>query len=442
MKDPLFASSFNDYDILKQIGKGAYGIVYKVRHRADKSVYALKTIDISKLDNKALSNTLNEIRILCSISHPNVVGYKEAFLNGSTLCVVMEYVGGGDLSEKIASCRKRNYCINEESIWKYTVQILNGLKELHGLKILHRDIKSANIFLSEDFETVKLGDLNIAKVAKEDFASTQIGTPYYLAPEIWMNQKYDYRCDVFSLGCVVYEMATLRVPFDASTIQELYKKVTQGNPDPISGRYSNQLSEMIRLFLIKNPANRPTVFEAMEIPVIKAKLSKYVESDFKFENSKVNALLDTIRVPQNLNLLKNRLPKRKLTDYELKSYRKNSRESTGDTYSKPRSAIDNRFTVQSTQTKQRSSLLKNNPNNVDIGKHLLEKIKLNLHSYTPGKKSSCNSSKSQLCDRKSANKCLKPIPVRSPYSEYIRCNSLNSRTAHKNSQISCKSLAR
>ena len=442
MKDPLFVSSFNDYVILKQIGKGAYGVVYKVRNKTDNNIYALKTIDISKMDNKALTNTLNEIRILCSITHPNVVGYKEAFLNESTLCVVMEYVGGGDLSEKIASCKKRHYCINEESIWKYTVQILNGLKELHRLKILHRDIKAANIFLSEDFETVKLGDLNIAKVAKEDFASTQIGTPYYLAPEIWLNQRYDYRCDIFSLGCVVYEMTTLKVPFDATTIQELYKRITQSNPDPIPGRYSSQLAELIRLFLIKNPTNRPTVFDIIEIPVVKAKLSKYVKNEFKTENFKPNALLNTIVIPQNLNLLKNRLPKRKMTEYDINSRRKNSRESTGDTYSKARSGADSRYTVQSTQTKNRASLLKNKAADCDIGKQLLAKIKLNLHSYSNGKKLPYNSSKSQLCSRNGQAKNAKALPLLSPYSEYIRCSSLNSRNPHKNSQMSCKSLAR
>lgn len=93
-----------------------------------------------------------------------------------------------------------------------------GLKKLHSNNIIHRDIKSANLFLTKDFDFIKLGDLNVAKITKNNFAKTQIGTPYYLAPEIWKNNIYDYRCDIFSLGVVIYEMASLKLPFEANNI--------------------------------------------------------------------------------------------------------------------------------------------------------------------------------------------------------------------------------
>lgn len=96
------------------------------------------------------------------------------------------------------------------------------------MKIIHRDIKSANLFLSDDFEEIKLGDLNVAIVAKNDFASTQIGTPYYLAPEIWDNKIYDNKCDLFSLGVVMYEMSSLRMPFDGMSLNEIHRKVKRG----------------------------------------------------------------------------------------------------------------------------------------------------------------------------------------------------------------------
>ena len=114
----------------------------------------------------------------------------------------MEYVGGGDLSDKVKEFKRKRSHFKEEIIWNYILQVLQGLKGLHEMKIMHRDIKTANIFLTEDYKIAKLGDLNVAKVAKNDFASTQIGTPYYLAPEIWNNRLYDNRCDIFSLGCV------------------------------------------------------------------------------------------------------------------------------------------------------------------------------------------------------------------------------------------------
>jgi NIMA (never in mitosis gene a)-related kinase len=114
----------------------------------------------------------------------------------------MEFVGGGDLSDKITELKKKRSHLKESIIWNYLIQILQGLSVLHEMKIMHRDIKTANIFLTEDYRTVKLGDMNVAIVAKNNLASTQIGTPYYLAPEIWNNKMYDNRCDVFSLGCV------------------------------------------------------------------------------------------------------------------------------------------------------------------------------------------------------------------------------------------------
>lgn len=114
----------------------------------------------------------------------------------------MEYVGGGDLSQRLRTCRRKRTHMKESIIWDYFIQTLRGLLALHKMNIMHRDVKTANIFLSEDLKVAKLGDLNVAKVVKNDFASTQIGTPYYLAPEIWNNKLYDNRCDVFSLGCV------------------------------------------------------------------------------------------------------------------------------------------------------------------------------------------------------------------------------------------------
>ena len=114
----------------------------------------------------------------------------------------MEFVGGGDLSDKVQSLKRKRTHLKEAIIWNYCIQILQGLKCLHQMKIIHRDIKTANIFLTEDLKTAKLGDMNVAIVAKNNLASTQIGTPYYLAPEIWNNKLYNNRCDIFSLGCV------------------------------------------------------------------------------------------------------------------------------------------------------------------------------------------------------------------------------------------------
>ena len=103
--------------------------------------------------------------------------------------------------------------LSEEFIWKVFIQVVKGLKSMHDLNIMHRDLKSANVFLNSD-ETVKLGDMNVSKVAsKEGLNFTQTGTPYYASPEVWKDEPYDIKSDIWSLGCVLYEMITLKPPF-------------------------------------------------------------------------------------------------------------------------------------------------------------------------------------------------------------------------------------
>lgn len=144
---------------------------------------------------------MNEVRILASIDCQNIVSYKEAFLteNPSTLCIVMEYADGGDLYQKILEHQKNKTIFPEKQIWQIFIQICKGLKALHDMKILHRDLKSANVFLNKD-GTVKLGDLNVSKVAKMGLVHTQTGTPYYASPEVWEDKSYDFRSDIWSLG--------------------------------------------------------------------------------------------------------------------------------------------------------------------------------------------------------------------------------------------------
>ena len=110
---------------------------------------------------------------------------------------------------------------HEIEIWRCLIHILNGLNVMHSKKICHRDIKSGNIFISQDKHNqplYKLGDFNVSKIAKNDVMKTQTGTPYYCAPEIWQNKPYDCKSDIWSLGCVIYEMAALRPPFMATSM--------------------------------------------------------------------------------------------------------------------------------------------------------------------------------------------------------------------------------
>ena len=164
------------------------------------------------------------------IRHPNIISYKEAFFEdtSSSLCIVMEFADGGDFYGRIVEHNKRKTQFNEDHIWKIFIQVVKGLQVLHEHNILHRDLKSANIFLMKDGRA-KLGDLNVSKIAKKGLLYTQTGTPYYASPEVWRDLPYDAKSDMWSLGCILYEGVTLKPPFRAQSMDGLNKCVQKGN---------------------------------------------------------------------------------------------------------------------------------------------------------------------------------------------------------------------
>jgi NIMA (never in mitosis gene a)-related kinase len=145
--------------------------------------------------------------------------------------------------------------------------MIEGLKCLHDMKILHRDLKCANVFLCSD-GTAKLGDLNVSKVAKRGLVYTQTGTPYYASPEVWKDQPYDLKSDIWSMGCVLYEAATKEPPFKAPDMKGLYRKVTLGVYPSLPSLYSSDFSQLIASMLKVNPAARPTCDQLQERPSI------------------------------------------------------------------------------------------------------------------------------------------------------------------------------
>lgn len=221
--------SLKDFEIGKELGKGAFGSVYIVKRKADGKVYAMKRVKISQLNPKEKDNALNEVRILASLNHLNIVGYKEAFFDeeSKSLCVVMELADDGDLESKIQKNIKTKGTFQESELWGYLIQIAQGLKHLHDNKIMHRDLKCANIFLMKN-GLLKLGDLNVSKIVKMGLVYTQTGTPYYASPEVWADKPYDYKSDIWSVGCVIYELCTLKPPFRGQNLEQLYRNVTRG----------------------------------------------------------------------------------------------------------------------------------------------------------------------------------------------------------------------
>ena len=160
----------------------------------------------------------------------------------------MDFANDGDLYQKITKYKKAAQKFKEEEIWRITIGAVCGLKKLHDLKIFHRDIKSANLFLESDGQATGalLGDMNVSKVAKAGFLYTQTGTPYYASPEVWNDKPYNSKSDIWSLGCVLYESLTLHPPFRAANMADLYKRVVRGVFEEPPNIYSRDLKRLIK----------------------------------------------------------------------------------------------------------------------------------------------------------------------------------------------------
>ena len=271
------------YQIQQKIGQGSFAMVYKGIRKEDDMIVAIKSIHMGQMKMKQIENALNEVRILCSIQHPNIVRYYDAFLDeyNKDLYIIMEFLGGGDLESKLKEMKDSKTSFKEEQVWRYSLQILQGLLTLHNLKIIHRDIKPGNLFIDENEKYIKIGDLNTGRILQEEeqMAKTVIGTPYYLAPEIWQNKEYDFRCDVFSFGCVLYEMITLRPPFRGRSVKELYNNVCNGEYASISPKYSNAIQYIVKKCLVTDMEKRTNVENLIQTVQIKRKLQENRELD-------------------------------------------------------------------------------------------------------------------------------------------------------------------
>lgn len=297
------------FKVLKFVGKGSYGSVFLVQRMADGQTYALKEMDVRSMSQAEREDSANEIRLLASVSHANVIAYNEAFLDGNRLCIIMEYAPDGDLAKIIKKHQMMKRPIPEDQIWRYFIQVVLGIQALHGMKILHRDIKPGNIMVFEN-GMAKVGDLGIAKLlTKTAAAKTQIGTPHYMPPEIWKNRPYSFTSDTWALGCLLYELSTLSVPFEARSMSELRYKVLRGTFPPLPSTFSRDLAALVRDCLEPNPDKRPSLDALMAHPSITSRLHLLPHECRHPPSSGGYSLIETIKVPRgNIQAIKNKLP--------------------------------------------------------------------------------------------------------------------------------------
>lgn len=267
---------------LRSLGRGAQGEVVLVEHVGTGVRYALKRLELSPCTSSASSNSsaVTEVEVLCKLQHPNCTRLYGAWRASSRLHILMEYADGGSLADRVAAQRSSGGCpFDEERILDWTVQIVSALAYMHSRSVLHRDLKTGNIFLTAR-NLVKVGDFGISKVLEGEgtarLAKTAVGTPYYLAPELVNGEHYGLQVDVWALGVVLYELMTLRRPFEADNLPALALRILKVRypPPAPSLPYSAELRALLASLLQRDPARRPTLAQLAAAPLLRRQHAK------------------------------------------------------------------------------------------------------------------------------------------------------------------------
>lgn len=281
-------AGLDQFEFIRQIGKGSYGEVTLQRHKKDRKQYVLKRINLKKASKREQHAAEQEAKLLSKLKHPNIVTYKDSFQGkDGYLHIAMQFCEGGDLYTKLKE--QKGVPLEERQVVEWFVQIAMALQYMHERNILHRDLKTQNIFLTKS-KIIKVGDLGIARVleSSSDMATTLIGTPYYMSPELFSNKPYNHKSDVWALGCCVYEMATLKHAFNAKDMNSLVYKILKGKMPLMPKQYSPELIQIIKNMLHQEPEKRPSVNRILRDPYIKKNISIFLEETKKSRPSSAN----------------------------------------------------------------------------------------------------------------------------------------------------------
>ncbi|CAF3700331.1 unnamed protein product [Adineta steineri] len=257
------------YKIIKKLGAGNFGTAYLVTDlKAKNESKVLKVVRLGEMDSDQTVDSVHEAELLSNLHNEHIVKFYESFLENDCLCIVTEFCEGGDLDQRFKELKKQNRVLDEEQIVEWLIQILIAVQYMHKSRILHRDLKARNIFLRS--EKVKIGDFGISRilVGTMDVASTFTGTPYYMSPEVMKHDGYESKSDIWSVGCLLYEMCTYEHAFNGKGLMNVIYKVVEGQPPELPTTYSKELNDILKKMFTKEPKQRPSAVELLNDPFI------------------------------------------------------------------------------------------------------------------------------------------------------------------------------
>jgi len=253
-------NKLSDFQVICEIGRGSYGGVYRVLSLVTNNEYAMKKINMKHVKLKHQKEALKEVQILKKVRNPYIIRYYTSFVEDEFLYIIMELAEGGDLAALIKQNKERRKYFSEKQIWDFAWELCHAIDYLHNNNIIHRDIKTLNIFITKD-NHIKLGDLGVSKIVSSaaSLQGTRVGTPLYLSPELVKQLPYDFKVDIWALGCVIYHLAALEPPFMGDNLITLGYNIVHKNPKALPDSYTNKLTMLINKFLEKNPSSRPKI---------------------------------------------------------------------------------------------------------------------------------------------------------------------------------------
>ena len=258
--------------VYQLLGRGKFSVVHSTRRIADGLPVALKTIQIFEMGKREREECMNEIRLLQAMDHPHIIHYLDCKLERNELTVVMELAEHGDLAKLIRGAAKAGAPLGEAAAWRHFAQIADALAYMHERRVMHRDVKPANVFIADGpggpgggaARVMKLGDLGLGRYfsSQTEITHSTVGTPYYMSPECIQGGGYDFKSDIWSLGCILYELATLRSPFykEGLNFYMLGKRIMARQFEPL-GEVSESLYALVDSMLQVDPSKRPTAAE-------------------------------------------------------------------------------------------------------------------------------------------------------------------------------------
>nr|XP_042137479.1 serine/threonine-protein kinase Nek11 isoform X3 [Peromyscus maniculatus bairdii] len=280
------------YVLQQKLGSGSFGTVYLVSDKKAKQgeeLKALKEISVGELNPNETFQANVEAQLLSKLNHPAIVKFHASFVEQNNFCIITEYCEGRDLDYKIQEYKEAGKIFPENQIVEWFIQLLLGVDYMHERRILHRDLKSKNIFLKNN--QLKIGDFGVSRLLMGscELATTLTGTPYYMSPEALKHQGYDAKSDIWSLACILYEMCCMDHAFAGSSFLSVVLNIVEGDTPSLPERYPQELNTIMERMLNKSPSLRPSAVEVLKVPYIDEQLQhlmcKYSEMTLGDKNS-------------------------------------------------------------------------------------------------------------------------------------------------------------